>query len=262
MSQVFDFGFETRGVEWKDAVFAFLFPSGVSTEDLGSTAGPTAIADASRFVELFEMQVGLSPLNMGSYAELLGGPSPLEAAVERARQAMEQGSFPIVVSETRRAAELMSTSSLVALWGKIGRKESDETALIERCQTLVGGVRAASSIAFQAIPPNVGILTARAFEQDRKTLEVALERMSQPVHLSIDLDVLNPGIAQNRRSVEPGGLSWYGLMDGIEIIFQKASVQSVDLCGTGFIEPRSPAAVLCAQILVRLAGLVAAGLEK
>ena len=262
MTLTIDFGYSSGTSSWTDAYLALLFACRGEPGDVGRASGPMAIADASRFIELFEMQVGLSPLDVGTYAAAVGGDDPVETAVARAAEARARGMFPIVIGDDRRVTERHATEPLVALWGKVGRIEADEPALLSRHPSILAGVRAATNNAFQAIPQTVTILTARVLTEQREIFAEALTRFKDPVHLSIDLDVLSPAVAQTSRSLEPGGLSWYGLMDAIELVFKGPGVAAADLVGTAPVAPRTPAALLGSQVLLRLAGLLAIGLGE
>jgi arginase family enzyme len=70
--------------------------------------------------------------------------------------------------------------------------------------------------------------------------------------------VLAPGVAQAPRAAEPGGLGWYALVDLIEAAFGGPGVATADLVGCKEVQPRSPAALLAAQILIKMAGLFGA----
>lgn len=260
MALTIDFGYSNTSATWGDACLALLFACHGEAADVGRAAGPLAVADASRFVELFEMQVGLSPLEAGTYAEVVGGEDPVETAVARAFEARQRGMFPIVIGDDRRVTERHAAGPLVALWGKVGRIEADETALLGRAPSVLAGVRAATNSAFQSIPQNTTIVTARALAEQPELFGEALAGLAGPVHLSIDLDVLAPAAAQTFRSLEPGGLGWYGLMDAIEMVFRGPGVAAADLVGTAPVAPRTPAALLGSQILLRLAGLQVSGL--
>lgn len=262
MTLTIDFGFSSSGASWSDAYLALLFACRGEAGDVGRAPGPLAIADASRFIELFEMQVGLSPLDIGTHAEAVGGDNPVEAAASRAAEARARGMFPIIIGDDRRVTERHCAGPLVALWGKAGRIEIDEAGLLGRNPAVLAGVRAATNSAFQSIPHTVTIITARALTEQREIFGEALSRFKDPVHLSIDLDVLAPAVAQTTRSLEPGGLSWYGLMDAVEMVFQSPGVAAADLVGTGSVGPRTPAALLGSQVLLRLAGLLSIGLGE
>jgi hypothetical protein len=260
---IIDFGYSDTSTSWDDAYLALLFAASEDPSLIGKIPGPLAVADASRFVELFECQVGLSPLGVGTYAEAVGGENPANAAVRRAAEARTRGMFPVVIGDDRRVTDLGCRDPLVALWGKVGRIEIDETATLARSNpAILAGVRAATANAFQAIPGNVTILTASVISQHKDVFKDAVSHITDPVHLSIDFDVLSPAVAQTSRSLEPGGLGWYDLMDLIEIVFDGPGVAAVDLVGTASVAPRTPAALLGSQILLRVAGMLALGLGE
>jgi len=261
MAVTLDFGYSKSTSSWLDAYLVLLFASKTPAQKIGKASGPMAIADASRFVELFEMQVGLSPLDIGTYAELVGGDDPVTDAAKRASEARARGMFPIIIGEDRSTTEKYCQDPLVALWGKAGRVEANEAAVFSRNPTVLVGVRAATASAFQTIPASATILTSTSFTAGKESFQEALVKIEDPVHLSIDLDVLSPAVAQTDRSLEPGGFSWYDLVDAIEMVFNSpAGVASVDLVGTTTVEARSPSALLGAQIVLKMAGLLASGL--
>jgi arginase family enzyme len=254
----FDFGFETPGSGMDNARIAFLFACPGEQGDLGAASGPLAIAHASRYVEYFEMQIGISPLEMGVHSQVLGAPSLAGTVWDSFPANHRPHTLPVVIGEDRKITEQVCGPPLVALWGKMGREEADEFAILNANTTVLAGIRAASSTAFKALPGNVTILTSHTVHKDKTMLAEAFGELHDPVHLSIDLDVLSPGAAHTKRSVEPGGLSWYDLMDITEMVFHSPGVVSVDLVGTKHIEPKSTAALVGAQILMRVAGLAAA----
>jgi arginase family enzyme len=253
-----DFGFEGRGASFEDAHVVLLFASNAAKKALETTSGPTAIADASRFIELFEMQVGVSPMDVGVYSEIVGGEDPIASTVTRSREVEAARKVPILVGGNRRVTEDRSKSPLVAMWGKLGRPEANESSLFEARHTVLVGVRAATSSAFTAMSGDIAIVTPKAFLKSRDALSDIVEKIKTPVHLSIDLDVLAPGVVQNDRSLEPGGLSWYDLMDALQIVFEGPGVSLVDLTGTEAIRPRTPAACIGAQLILNVAGLIRA----
>jgi hypothetical protein len=253
-----DFGFEGRGVSFEEARVALLFAGNTLLKDLETAVGPTALADASRYIELFEMQVGVSPMDIGVYTEIIGGEDPSASAIIRSKAASAAGKTAIRVAGSRRIAEDGGREPLVARWGKIGRSEADEASLFHGRQTVLVGIRAATFDAFKAMGGNIAVVTPKAFLGNKEALTDIIDKIKTPVHLSIDLDVLAPGVVQLARSVEPGGFSWYNLMDALEILFNGPGVSSVDITGTETISPRSPAACLGAQLIINIAGLIRA----
>jgi hypothetical protein len=256
MSFSFDFGFEAPGASFDNAATVLIFESDATRETLSKTNGPAAIADASRFVELFELQIGISPFAAGLYSEVVGGANlPVK---KRARDAADAGKVPVIISRSRTVTGLFCRTGLTALWGKLGRNECNEARLFSHRETFLAGVRAATNSAFKSVTGDVVLLTASHLMRQPAMLQEALARLTGPMHLSIDLDVLSPAEAANSRSVEPGGLDWYTLVDTIESLVDAVKVESVDITGTGAILPRSPAAYLGAQLVLKLAGVLAA----
>jgi arginase family enzyme len=262
MAFAFDFGFEAPGASWNDAIVAVFFASNASTEDLATIPGPTAIADTSRYIELFEMQVGLTAQELGIYAEIVGGEDPILQAAKRASEARARGKIPFLVGANRRITEHACRNPLVALWGKVGRPESNEAALLNARETVLAGVRSATSSAFQSLTGNIAIITSKVFSMDHDVLKNALGGITGPAHLSVDLDVLAPGVVQNDRSIEPGGFSWYDLTDALEIVIEGPGIAAVDITGTEAVRPRSPAGCIGAQIILKIAGMLAAAQRR
>lgn len=252
-----DFGFEGKAALWEDAQMVLLFASNAAAAEVETAPGPTALADASRYIELYEMQVGISPMDIGVYAEVIGGPDPIARACARSKAAVREGKTPVLVGGNRRVTEDGDTQPLITMWGTMGRPEVDESALFAGRQVVLVGVRAASYSAFQAIGAgDVAVVTPKAFKEDADSLGSVLEKIETPVHLSIDYDVLAPAVAQNRRSIEPGGFSWYELMSILASVFKGPGVSFIDITGTEQIQPRTAAASLGAQLITNLAGLV------
>ena len=171
MAFAFNFGFEAPGVSWHDASVVLLFASSASNDDLATMPGPTAIADTSRYIELFEMQVGLTPREIGLYSEIVGGEDPIVQAAKRAKEARAKGKVPILVGNNRRITEASCRDPLVAFWGKVGRPESNESALLNARETVLVGVRSATSSAFQSLTGPVQRIDAPVFDIFHKDIE-------------------------------------------------------------------------------------------
>ncbi len=252
MGYQFDFGFDSSCASWDDAKIAFLFAAMGGQGDFGVIPGPLAVADASRYAELYEIDGDFEPFDIGVYAELCGGSDSVESAASRFNEARSKGILPVVIGADRRVTQAVCDSTLVALWGKLGRQEADEKVICEKHRTFLTGARAATSSAIGAPAGDVTLLTCQRMAASQNTMASALDKIEGPVHLSIDLDVLSPGVAKTHRSLEPGGLSWYGLIDAIDAVVSGPGIGSAELVGCKEVAPRSPGALLAAQILIKL----------
>lgn len=74
-----------------------------------------------------------------------------------------------------------------------------------------------------------------------------------PVYLSIDMDVFNPACVPGVGTPQPGGLSWYQMIEIIESLF---SIRSLDLRGIDIVElvpePSRASEMAAAKLLMKL----------
>ena len=49
------------------------------------------------------------------------------------------------------------------------------------------------------------------------------------IYLSLDVDVLDPGLVPGTGTPEPGGLSWYSLLEAIRVINRLGTIRGLDL---------------------------------
>jgi hypothetical protein len=258
MIRIVDFGYEHAAVPIENARVIMIFASGCPVADVGRTQGPGAVLDASRHIELFEMQLGDSPMAPGVASLLVEDPEAITPSLQLCRDSLQAGRFPVTVSADRSMTGTCCDCPTVALFGKVGRPEMDEFAVFARHPAVLAGVRAATGSAFQSVPATVSILTAHALKKSRELFVQALGTLDAPVHLCIDIDVLAPGVARNDRSLEPGGLDWYDLIALLDLTAAGPGIRSIDITGTRTVMPRSPAAVLCAQLALRACAMAGA----
>ncbi|WP_185862664.1 agmatinase [Blattabacterium cuenoti] len=60
-------------------------------------------------------------------------------------------------------------------------------------------------------------------------MKKAIQRLSENVFLSIDIDVFDPSIAPSTGTPEPGGLSWYTTLKFLKMVFQKKKIIGFDI---------------------------------
>lgn len=253
-----DFGFEGEGVSFSEAKLALFFAAKGDDKTLGRAPGPAAVADASRYVEFFEMRGGLHALDVGIYAELCGSSAPETLASDRFTRALAKGVFPLVIAENRFAMP-MECGPTVALWGKIGRAECEETVLGPDRDALLVGVRAASERAYKTARDRVTMVTSEQLQSTFSRLDKITRGLESPVHLSIDFDVFAPNVVDLERVVEPGGLAWYDFVHVLEKLFDRPGVKSAELVGAEGVRAKTRAALIGAQILTKIAALLQRG---
>ncbi|WP_185859860.1 agmatinase [Blattabacterium cuenoti] len=60
-------------------------------------------------------------------------------------------------------------------------------------------------------------------------MKKAIQRLSENVFLSIDIDVFDPSIAPSTGTPEPGGLPWYTTLKFLKMVFQKKKIIGFDI---------------------------------
>lgn len=120
MSFSFEFGFEERAPISDHPAGAVLFQGPGNPSELGHADGPLAVADASRFVEMYEMELDASPFQTHITAEVIGETDPVRDLERRARKVASQGAVPIIVGRDRAVSQGICGDHLVALWGTLG----------------------------------------------------------------------------------------------------------------------------------------------
>ena len=73
------------------------------------------------------------------------------------------------------------------------------------------------------------IATVSAMQFSKKSLLLKLSKFKKPVHLSIDVDVLDPAFMSGVSHPEAFGITPRELHDSLKLIFKKCNVVSVDL---------------------------------
>jgi len=66
--------------------------------------------------------------------------------------------------------------------------------------------------------------------RDRSTwMYEAIERMTDTVYLTLDLDVFDPSIMPSTGTPEPGGMTWYEVLDFLKLVFKEKNVVGFDI---------------------------------
>lgn len=71
------------------------------------------------------------------------------------------------------------------------------------------------------------------FDQDIHTddgwMSIALEKMTDPVYITIDMDAFDPAIFPATGTPEPGGLQWYQTLKFLKMVFECKNVVGFDI---------------------------------
>jgi len=224
----------------------------------GTAAGPGAIVEASRFIELYDQELASVPAGVGIHTlpslELTreGAGSAMEE-LERsyARVAEAAGdrfvvmlggehsiSAPAIRAQATRVGERISVLQLDAHADL--RAEHDGSPSSHACAMarvldvadVVGvGIRGISEEEVE-VARTSGAVTHVYADQMWETddwMDRALDALGDPVYLTFDVDFFDPAVMPSTGTPEPGGGSWYPTLRFLRRVFLERRVLACDV---------------------------------
>ena len=73
------------------------------------------------------------------------------------------------------------------------------------------------------------IFFAHQLTEDDSWMDASIDKMTENVFITIDLDVFDPSIMPSTGTPEPGGLLWYETLDYLKKIFKEKNVVGFDI---------------------------------
>ncbi|MFW6146368.1 MAG: agmatinase [Planctomycetota bacterium] len=246
----------------------------------GAAAGPAAILNASPHMERYDEQTGVhlercgiltapavepadepaeqmrrvydacrTQHEAGRFVLMLGGEHSITAPAARA--AMDVGG-PVSVLQFDAHADLRD-----AYTGGRYSHASVMRRISELTDTVVQvGVRSWSAEEAAQCPGAIGrLITDRRVRADLdEAIATILERLTDRVYVTIDMDVFAPGLAPGVGTPEPGGLTWFELTDLLRAVARCKTICAADVVETAPL----PDQLLTEFTAARLAGKVIA----
>ena len=221
----------------------------------GTRSGPAAIVDASRYVETYDEETlcdlaDIPILTLPGVSPLLGA---AEAMSERIRDVAREvvspdrllislgGEHAITAPLVEAHLEKFGHLTVVHLDAHADLRESYEGSrmshasvikrVAEHTDVLSVGVRSISSEEMHWLrnQQRVRVIFAHEIRSDQSLLERALGELRGNVYLTIDVDVLDPGVMPGVGTPEPGGLSYDQVVHVIKRLTKGCSIVGADL---------------------------------
>lgn len=287
-------GISGKYASWKEATFAVVpFPVDMTTTYMAGTRnGPRAILDASSHMELFDEENKIEPYRSGIFvsAEIpatTAGPVAALKEVERRVSAISKaGKVPVLLG-----GEHSGTAAAVAALRKkhgeltvlqfdahadlrdeylgtphnhacVGRRIVDTGAKLVQV-----GIRSMSEEEDRYLKKAEEVKTFYASEVRDNVADVTkgiVSSLEGNVYITIDLDVFDPGIMPAVVTPEPGGLTWFEVIDILrDVMRADCNVVGFDVMELAPIAGMGAPDYLAARLCYRLMGwLVARQSEK
>lgn len=232
----------------------------------GARSGPDAIVQASRYVELYDQELGCEPgatLGIHTLPALELTRAGAEPAMEELRRC-----YAGVAAEVGDAFLLMlggehsiSSPAILAHADRLDREQTDPTArlsvlqmdahadlraeyegtpashasamarVLDRADVVAVGLRGVSGEEIAASRASTGstLIWADEMWDDDAWMDRALEALGPKVYLTFDVDYFDPSIVPSTGTPEPGGGDWYRTLRFLRRVFEEREVVAADI---------------------------------
>lgn len=250
----------------------------------GTSRGPGAILEASRFIELYDQELDAEPWESG-IATLpslqLTGAGP-EAAMAELREAYDRlleaapnkfiitlggehsiSSPPILSWAKRLRGERMTVLQLDAHTDL--RPEYEGTAyshaavmaqVREHVDVVAVGIRALTrdEARLAKTSDEIRVFYADDIHEGEDWMDAVVERLTSNVYITFDVDCFDPSIVPSTGTPEPGGLLWYPVLELLRRVFEATHVRGVDVVELAPIPGLHAPDFLVAKLIYKMIG--------
>ncbi len=249
----------------------------------GARSGPRAIIDASRYVELFDHELGRDPSIDGIYTfpalELTRGDAAramaeLEHACTRVldaaggRRVIVLGgehalSSAVISAHARRLSERLHVLQLDA---HLDLRESHDgnpfshacamARVIDRIDLVTVGARGISAEEWDvaARRDNVVVVTAEELARNDAWIDRAMAALGDPAYVTFDVDFFDPSLMPSTGTPEPGGGDWHSALALLRRVFAERRVVGVDVVEHAPVPGLNAPDFLVAKLIYKMIG--------
>lgn len=205
---------------------------GTSTWRKGADQGPAALLEASAHVELYDIETNTEPYRRGIVTrpplELPPDPEAMAELVERTVDeilASEQlpvllgGEHSVTIGAVRAAARRYPGLSVLQIDAHGDLRDSYEgsthnhACVMARAREVASivqvGVRSIDRSELESVEPGRVFWAHEIQGVDSAWQDRVIEKLTEHVYVTIDLDAFDPALVPATGTPEPGGLDWY-----------------------------------------------------
>jgi agmatinase len=205
-----------------------------TTYGTGARNGPRSLLEASTHMELFDEELGFSPVDVGLHTleivdQIASGPEGMIRTVsELVGEVLDEGRFPIMVggdhsltigafralAERKRSITVLHLDAHADLRAEYQGTPYSHACVMARGRELFPcvsvGIRSLSEPEWRKVQHDrLALFPARRIREDREEFLAEVgPLLARPIYLTLDLDVLDPSLLPSTGTPEPGGLTW------------------------------------------------------
>jgi agmatinase len=247
---------------------------GTSTWRKGADRGPEAVVEASCYVELYDLETQTQAYTQGICTQrprfdFRSPEGMVHEVAEQVHTVMERGSMPVLIGG-EHSISIGAVKAMAAGVPNVSVLQLDAHAdlrneyrgsafnhacamarIREVCPIVQVGIRSMDGSEKAAIESD-RFFPAYRIHDTTEWMEKAVGQLSQNVYLTIDLDVFDPAIMPDTGTPEPGGLTWYPVLDFLRRVIAEKNIVGfdvVELCPRDNPHPAFLAAKLIYKII-------------
>ncbi len=217
----------------------------------GSDKGPRAIINASRNMELYDIETGSEVYMKGIHTaeDIIAGNSRKMIRDVRTEvyHFLGEGKFIVLLGGEHMVslgtieahAGHFSNMSILHLDAHSDMRDSYEgdrfshACIMARAKEITRnivsvGIRSSDASELGNIDKG-RVFYASAINKSKDWIRKAAGKLSPNVYISIDLDVFDPSIMPSTGTPEPGGLGWYEVLDLLEYVAKRKNIVGFDV---------------------------------
>lgn len=257
---------------------------GTSEWHAGSRHGPRAIIEASRYLELYDLELDTEIHKVGIHTldevePVMGSPVDMvERVYQVTKGLLGEGKFVVLLGgehsvtlgAVRALKENFSDLSVLHLDAHadlrdeyLGTKYGHACVMrrvLEHCSVVQVGVRSLSLEEKQFMERNgIKCFFINDSEGRLEGVEEVVKGLKEQVYVTIDLDVFDPSVMPAVSLPEPGGMQWHQVLSVLKLVAQKRRIAGFDLVELCPQEGTDHCAFLAAKLAYKLIGYALLG---
>ncbi|MEM4359908.1 MAG: agmatinase [Candidatus Bilamarchaeaceae archaeon] len=245
-----------------------------STWGKGADKGPRAIIDASRNLELYDIETGsevcekgiatLKPISAATVEKLV------DATYKRVRELLADKKFVVTlggehsvsIGPIKAHAEAFRDISILHLDAHGDRRDFymgskyNHACVIARVREFTEnivsvGIRSMDSSELKLVERDK-IFYAHEIYNSEDWIPNVVEKLTDNVYITIDLDVFDPSIMPSTGTPEPGGLGWYQVDHLLKAVTERRNVLGFDIVELAPVKTDRAPDFLAAKLVYKL----------
>ena len=270
---------------YKDAK-AVILPvpyEGTVTYGKGTANGPKAIIEASRHMELYDEEIGINTaekIGISTLKELNVKKDKPEAMLEKVKKAVkivaDDKKMPVILGgehsissapveilkERYNNLSVLQLDAHADLRNRYNGTIYSHACIMHRILDLdvpfvQVGIRSVCEEDTRVIKrKKIPVFWAKDIYNNNNWFDKAISKLSDNVYVTIDLDVFDPSIMPSTGTPEPGGLTWYNVINFLKEVAKQKNIVGFDVVELAPNKDNIAPDFMAARLVYKMVGYV------